>query len=236
MNKQNAFLALASWALMAFPASADDLASSSCPYHATSHSVLVFPMGFDRFLDVPDVRVAVPEGYIRPYERERYANDGTDGAARLFVEVPSLAPMFLQEGFSSSFRLETTVAPEDQGTLLLGPGLPLKEFLASEVEADAAARAIQDGDTTGIQQTGLPEGLRLVPGALLGQTLVAIEDGAVTFLANCQDGRVPICTGRVSHNALTAQLTFRRTHLDAWRELQQRTNDLLRCFLSIPSP
>lgn len=113
MNKQNAFLALASWALMAFPASADDLASSSCPYHATSHSVLVFPMGFDRFLDVPDVRVAVPEGYIRPYERERYANDGTDGAARLFVEVPSLAPMFLQEGFSSSFRLETTVAPED---------------------------------------------------------------------------------------------------------------------------
>ncbi|SFG83765.1 hypothetical protein, partial [Jannaschia rubra] len=178
--------------------------------------------------------VAVPEGYIRPYERTRYARDGTDGAARLFVEMPSLEPMFLADGPSSSYKLETSVPQEDRGTILLEPGVPLEEHLTSEVGADAAFLAIRNGDMPNARQAEMPVGLRSIPGALIGQTFVAIEDGAVTFLANCQHGRVPICTARVSHDALTAQLTFRRSHLEAWQDLRQRTNDLLRCFLTYP--
>lgn len=232
MNTKNVLTALASWALMASPLGADSPIAPSCPHHVGSNSILVFPMGFDRFLDGPDVRVAVPEGYIRPFERERYARDGTDGAARLFVEMPSLAPMFSEDGPSSSYQVETTVPQDDEGTILLGPGVSLAEHLASDIGVEAAELVIQNGDAVGIQAPDIPAGLQVVSGALLGQTLVAVENGAITFLANCQDGRVPICTSRVSHDALTAQLTFHRLHLDEWRDIQQRTDDLLRCFLT----
>ncbi|MDF3384713.1 MULTISPECIES: hypothetical protein [unclassified Sulfitobacter] len=238
MGKQVIHITLAALSLMASPLGAEDIASSACPYHTSDEPILVFPMGFERFLDGPDVQVAVPEGYIRPFERKRYARDGTDGAARLFVEIPSFAPMYLADGPSSSFRLETSVPQEDRGTILLGPGVPLEEHLAAVVGPDAAASAIKTGDPSdGSSATDMPDGLQAVPGALLGQTLVAVEDGTVTFLANCQDGRVPICTGRVTRDVLTAQLTFRRLHLDAWRDIRQRTDALLRCFLTNqPSP
>lgn len=200
-----------------------------CPWHEASAKVIDVEMGFDRWLPGPDTFIAVPEEYIRPYERARYALDGTDGAALLYAEMPTLAPMYPGDDE------EVGLSRDRQGMILIEPAMVLRDQLAVEVGEEAAARAISDGQTSGLRQEGLPEGLRAVPGALLGQNLIAVEGEEVIFLANCQDGRAPACDARVSGETVTAKVHFRAVHLPEWRAILDRTEQLLECFSNRPA-
>lgn len=199
----------------------------SCPHHGSSAEVLTFPMGFARFRPGRDATVAVPQEYLRPWVRARLARDGGDGAISLFVELPDLAPLY------DGADLRAEVPEDDRGRILVEPGMDLAEQLAIAVGADAADRAVREGDMDDAEPARW-QGLRPVPGALMGQELVAVEGGAVILLANCQDGRVPICTARATSGDLTAQVVFRQDHLADWRTLHTRAVGLLDCLAAPP--